>query len=1083
VILALALLASAPTWAEVPAPGAAATRAGEESPVDRRLRAIAALEHVVVEHMEGGHLGTAAAPELMDTIVRLIDSYLGHAEHLIATEQERYQGVYDTCDKTKGCDIDELRTDNRAAYPWVRRGIDLSRFFIATFPKQADVPAVRSDIAKLIVLESALLAEDGRVEEAWLRRAEGMAEHHAVIVHFPESLEAAVAATELGLWHWDPKDEASGAEWWPGPEDLVTARRFLVRASATELEPRTAEVVLAARLETGRLFRRMDEPERCVDLLVSTWDEVAGNPAVGTAITDLSRGGVPLEDQVAELVLCWGDREAVDEAWAWLSARPDPVFARGMKVRFAAHLAENVRSPRAVDAYRRLVAESPESPDAAHLHATLLDLFIDASAFEDAVAELPALHSRVAAGSSWALAQGATQVEPLDPSSETVAVAGRAEAERVSRRLVGRLGEWLSDPQQRERARLVGLRLDAALAYLAAFPDTPEAQTIRYEAGDNFWEREQWPQAWALYQQAGEALLAAGEGEKGAKALGDAFLAAEAWVRSEKGEGARPPGFPSAAEQALIDSADVGARLLPGAKESAPRLLAAALVLFDREQWAEARQRLQRVLDIGPAEDVRRQAFVHLVDTWTRQEDWDGALEAVTRLRAHPEARGKAIVTLLGEVERDARIERIPAGVRAGRIAALDGAEQARSLSDESTFSSEQRLGLLLISAELFVLGQRHDRAAEARRTYVDRARPGVDDGETLRQLDMLFVHHESQLEVEQAALVSEERARRFPAEEKTALALLDAARMWDVAGKPDRAVRNLRAVLALPTKSRTAEEAWVAATSLRAKGPGSEVEWGQLLQDAGARELPLQLLAHVAKADAMAARGADPAPIRQAGLVLFDGAAPGLDQQAPLDLARIADLASELRYREMEAAFARFLGVIMRAQINPHAPREDFDAQVKVALALKAAPLGEVKAAHSALLSLAVPVWVARAHALLGDAHQQLSVDLTRLPRPDYLEGEQVQFYIWGLADQAFQQRILAVDAYRAALAVAEEAGTLDLWAWSDRTDHARRQLQALADLHPDAFDAGPQLPAEDLLPAQYLSREGSGPDLTEVK
>lgn len=438
--------------------------------------------------------------------------------------------------------------------------------------------------------------------------------------------------------------------------------------------------------------------------------------------------------------------------------------------------------------YRQLVRMQPDSLRNPLRQAKVVDLIdrmgekeVTVQAAEELVAIFGAARARMAA-----LAEG---TEP-----RLVAESDMEEASIVAETTLRRLAqEWNREARKTRQDQTLVLAEKMYASYLAVFPDHEAAYGMRFQYADLLYKLERFDQAAKQYRAVVEA--APDDGKHRVEAANDNILAVEEHLRDlglELPTGGTERRDLHPQHQRLVDAGERYLRLVSpeAAKETRPAvLLKVARVHYAYNQFPEALERFERLVEESPRTEQAVVAANLVVDIHNLEKDWASLYEAARRYLDTPalvEGRPKLTRELerFGEYAKFALVQskKEEAEAAGGDLSAV--AEAFEAFARE--FPRSENADEALFNASVI-----RDELGDKARASALRSRLLEQYPNSPLRADVAFYvakRHQERTEYRAAAKALFRFAQEFPDDERARDALFDASVLYAGTGQASRA-------------------------------------------------------------------------------------------------------------------------------------------------------------------------------------------------------------------------------------------------------------------------------------------------------
>lgn len=847
------------------------------------------------------------------------------------------------------------------------RALSLYRTVVAAHPRFARVPEARFALAL------------GLLERE--RPADARDELRQYVRNHPEAPQAHLAWLQLGELELD------------GGRASSAVQAFRRSAGFPDGEYRaTAEHRLGWALKNvGEDRRALDAVRRAVQLA-----EAAGDQAL-------------IEEGRKDLVRFAVELGELDEIESLLGQGAARVQALTLAARTHAEQGE---VDKAVQVWRRVIAEAPEHPERPAAVAAITAEFRGQGRWFEALDAARRLEVEHRSGTAWARANAVHPPtllearERADRELRRIAIGAHTESRKLKRRPGGAEAAAAAD--------------GAYKSWLGAFGESDAAAGVHRAYGELLYEQGAFELAYDQYK----AVWTRAPDSAGARqSTVDALHTAERLLE------ARPAPRPAAdiplatveprplttEEVRLLEAVD--ASLAIGSEHEAAVLYRAAYTLYNAFHFEEAATRFRKVIALDPGSADAEKAAHLIADMLAIRESWQALAENATFYANQPELGDARFREAMRALARKAELKQVESAL------AQDGDRRRAALDTlawvdrhrESAAPEVMSLALRDAAAHWEAVEDPAS-ARDVRRRFLDEPRL-ADDPARQDQWLALGDDLERLAQWEEAAIAYGEGAALGGDDRRIAEALWRRALLLEAAESP-RAPSAFTAFI----ERFSQDERVVQARVRRARAEGSVRAWSLLLDDPD-----LSTAIRLEAALAMHRLGQRDAVSR--GIAL-------LPDPIPVDAA---ELAGELRFLDLTEDFKAFRArelTLPPAGSSRSGPRHL--ARQITQMQREARALSE---RTQAVMATRSGRWGLAAAVRIGEIQEIWARILDESPTPTHLTEDQAVIYRQKLADVIWHRREQARIAYIGAL---ERAWDLTLY--TDATAVARQRLSVLA-------------------------------------
>ena len=702
---------------------------------------------------------------------------------------------------------------------------------------------------------------------------------------------------------------------------------------------------------------------------------------------------------------------------------------------------EQARYPRAVEAYRMLLASEPDDPHAPEYMRKIAASYAALEDAEHTLAALRELAKNYGEGSAWAKKQA-------DPEVVKKAIAA---SERTVRQQAMRYHERAQrDKQQADFEHAAELYR----AHIEAFPSAPQSYDATFYLAEILFHRLGKP------EEAGDSYLRAArqnpQGKFSKDALYNAIVAFES-VRSKEltgckagiapqptaaapGADAKPdPCRETDTDHKFSDAVALYVKQYPNDPEVPGILFRQGRLYFDRGIYDPAIRQFGQLLDSYPQSEFAATAGELVLESFNRAKDFGNIERWARKLKAAP-----AFQNAESQKKLDALI--LQSVFKSGEQLAEKGEhKQAAEAYLRATveFPHDERTPKAFYNA-----GQEWQRAgdleaaADAYDALIDK-HPGSTEGALGAWAGAQMF--ESIAQFTDAARYYEAYAARFPKADKREDAYYNALVLRIAAGENDAAVRDGRELQRGFPNGQSAEEVYF----LLGKAQEAQKRYRE------AADTYRQYLKSGKNADRKIE-----AQTRLGKMLAAAGDADGADKAyataakagRKADSAGARYFAAEARFQQGDAALAAFEKVKIEGDI----------AGLRKRLAHKSELLRKAAEIYGDVVEYRVSEWVTAALYKIGQSYELFAESLRSAPVPPNLNEAEEQAYRDELAKFIVPIEERALEAYESGYRKALELHVFNTW-----TQKQREALTRLNDVeYPPLREAGAGLAEAQLLP-----------------
>lgn len=553
----------------------------EEKAHQARLESIDRLKELIKSLPEGTPADTKA-----EMLLRLSDLYFEEGRMLYLQEMAANQEAVDKCFNTPGCKIEDIKPDNVNSRSWQDKSIKLYRQILQFYPQFG-----RADEATFYLGQA--LNDTGQADAA-------NAEFTRLVKVYPDSKWVPDAYILIGEYFFDNKGEA------------FKALSAYQKATAFKEHEKWA----FAMYKLAWCFYNVGDYGKSIETMKAV---------VSYAATDgstQSRSNIQLQDEaLKDLVRFFADAGDMDEAIAYFNKLGKKELIRDLLKKLAGTYVEQGKFENAIQMFRRLIAEDPQSPAAPDFQNEIIAAYTKMGKKEDTLAEIDRLRSTYGKTSGWRRANAANQ-EAVKSADEFIEKNLRVTATNYHNE-AKKLGTGA------QAGKVYQLAEQAYRTYLTEFPEGKYAYDVRYAFGELLYKVKKYDEA---YEQYMKVVGMDPKGQYSKFCAESAIFAADEMLKKEKAAGVTggpDPGKKTDAmpltdwEQKSLAALDQYAKLFPDDSKVRNIIYKSAYLLYNKNQFKEASERFNVVIKMDPKSREAEQAANLILDSFALIEDWD----------------------------------------------------------------------------------------------------------------------------------------------------------------------------------------------------------------------------------------------------------------------------------------------------------------------------------------------------------------------------------------------------------------------------------------------------------------------------
>lgn len=560
---------------------AAQSKELEEKAHQARLESIERLKELIK-----GLDTTAPADTKAEMLLRLSDLYFEEGRMLYLQEMASNQDAVDKCFNTPGCKIEDIKPDNTNSRGWQDKSIKLYRQILQFYPQFG-----RADEATFYLGQA--LNDTGQADAA-------NTEFTRLVKVYPDSQWVPDAYVLIGEYFFDNKGEA------------YKALSAYQKASAYKDHPKWP----FAMYKLAWCFYNVGDYGKAIETMKAV---VSYAPVDGSS---QSKGNIQLQDEaLKDLVRFFADAGDMDEAVAYFTKLGKKELIRDLLKKLASTYVEQGKFENAVQMFRRLIAEDPQSPGAPDFQNEIIAAYTKMGKKEDVLAEIDRLRSTYGKTSGWRRTNAANQdaVKSADEFIEKNLRVTATNYHNEAKKLGGGAGA----------AKVYQLAEQAYRTYLTEFPEGKYTYDVRYAFGELLYKVKKYDEAYDQYMK---VVATDPKGQYSKFCAESSIFAADEMIKKEKssgGGGGPDPGKKTEAmpltewETKSLAALDQFAKLFPTEDKTRNIIYKSAYLLYNKNHFAEASERFNTVIKMDPKSKEAEQAANLILDSFALIEDWD----------------------------------------------------------------------------------------------------------------------------------------------------------------------------------------------------------------------------------------------------------------------------------------------------------------------------------------------------------------------------------------------------------------------------------------------------------------------------
>lgn len=968
--------------------------------------------------LSGGGLEGEQKASMM---LRLADLYFQEGRDIYFVEMREYEKKFDACFEDDSCDTSKMQPDNSESNKWQKQSIKLYRQILTNYPTYA-----RADEATFYLAQA--------LQDTGDRKA-ALTEYTRLVKTYPESGYVPDSYVQIGEYYFDEND---------------AYKALLAYQKATAFK--NSEKYAFALYKLAWCYYNVGEYGKSIETMKGVVAYSMASEEAG------QQSNIQLQEEaLKDLVRFFADAGEMDEAYAYFSKLGKKELIRSMLKRLAATYFEQGKFEEAVQTYRRLIAEDPNSPDAPEYQAEIISAYNKIGRKEETLAEIDKLLKTYGKNSAWARANATNQeaIEDaqgyIEKNLRKVAIDYHTEAKKLG--------------TGRQARDVYGHAETAYRVYLEQFPDNKHTYEMRYAFGELLYTLKNYEEAYEQYM----AVVALDpKGKRSEFCAKSAVFAAGEMVKAEEKEGKvekaskdnkTEPVPLSDWEKNKLAALDQYAELFPTNKETKGMIYEAGYLFYNKNQFKEASDRFRIVIGMDPQSSQAMLAANLILDSFNLVEDWKNLKEVSKAFYDQDNLGNKKFKEETYTVYQNASLKLIEVTLEESG----DKKTAASSLvAWYEEFPKAENADLALNNAATYFYGEgMRKEAMETRLTLLENFPKSKFYNSQVAQLGY---DYESMADFSSAAAQYEKLFELDKDNENSPDALYSAALFRRALGEWEAAVDNYQKyITAYPDRENVQQV---------------QLEIGMLFEENGQHEKAAKVYQTfysqkdpqgVSADELMYARlhyGLSLSEMGQSSKATkhykdsvewFKAA-----QEGGAGMTLGVEFAAQMMYILAEPTFDKYMAMTIDGPKSKVSQRQE-DKVLGDSLMAKAKTLQEVEKLYAEIVATGAGEWGLAALVNLGQAYENMGDSMINSHIPTYLTEDQIEFYRMNLEDTAYQQQEKAVQAYSLAL---EKSYELNLY--NERLALATRRL---GQLRPEEY---PGL-EETLMEPNFTSSSGT--------
>ena len=1010
---------------------------------EKRLQSIAFLKDLLAE---GGDVEGDRKAEMM---LRLADLYFQQGRAVYLREMAQFDEEYNACIENEACDDQAFfnkGADNAESEDWQGKSIALYKQILRNYPRYN-----RAGDATYYL--GMALQDLGRKEEA-------VKQFITLTKTYPDNDYVPDAYVNIGEYYFEENNAYKA---------LLAYKKATVNREHSKYS--------FALYKLAWCYYNVGEYGKAINTMKSV-------VAYTQTQSDNKAKALELQDEaLKDLVRFFADAGEMSEAYEYFNKLGKKELIRDMLKRLANMYLEQGKNEQAIQTYRRLINENPQSPDNPDYQAEIIKAYKKIGNKEETLQEVDRLLKQYGKNSAWARANASNQdavksaEQSIEKNLRAVAVDYHNEARKLGAGADARDTYALAE--------------QAYGVYLDNFPDSSHAYEVRYAYGELKYKLKKFGEAYTQYMKVVEIDP---KGKHSRFCAESAIFAAEELIKADGGAEMNrssgkvdkdvQPQELTENEQKLIDACAQFAKLYPGGDKTKNAIYKSGYLLYNKYRFAEAAEQFNLVIKMDPKSREAEQAANLILDSFAIKEDY-AELKKNAKFYYDQEGLGSAnFKKEVYEIYQRASFQLIVEDFKKDSDE-IKAAKAYEAFYDEFKDTAETEvLATAINNAAVYYTNKKQVAdSMRLRHLLVEDPKFGDKTKYYYNAIENLGFAYESIADFDQAAFYYEKMYGLFEAE-KTKVGKTDeekAEKMIDVAMDAIYSAAVFRKAMGETAKAEADYRNFID-TAMKYRGDSDEVKarvWdvyltiAKMYEDGGDNQKaadefyafyatnkttkvapdPYTYFARLHHGKALEAMGKQKDAFR-----LYEQTIK-LYGDGPAEPAEHTEYVAEMKYIVAQPALDEYMKMEIKSKGG--GGRRSEDAHMKAQLVGKQKKLQELDKTLKDIIATKSGPHSLAALVALGKVQENMADTLLEGDAPYYLTDDQVEFYRMRMQDMAYPRSQAAIDLYKLALDKSYE-----LTLYNEDTAYATRRLGVLA---PEDF---PGL-EEEILKPNYTTSE----------
>lgn len=550
---------------------------------EKRLQSIGFLKDLLAD---GSDLEGDRKAEMM---LRLADLYFQQGRAVYLREMAAFDNEYNACIENEACDDQaffEKGPDNTGSEKWQGKSISLYRQILRNYPRYR-----RAGDATFYL--GMALQDLGRKQDA-VKQFVTLTKQYSDNSYVPD------AYVNIGEYYFEENNAYKA---------LLAYKKATVNREHSKYS--------FALYKLAWCYYNVGEYGKAIDTMKS----VVAYTQTQTEAGDKSKALELQDEALKDLVRFFADAGEMSEAYEYFNKLGKKELIRSMLKRLANMYLEQGKNEQAIQTYRRLINENPQSPDNPDYQAEIIKAYKKIGNKEETLQEVDRLLKQYGKQSAWARANASNQdaVKAAESSIEKNLRAVAVDYHNEARKL----GSGADAKQT------YGLAETAYGVYLENFPSSSHAYEVRYAYGELKYKLKKFDEAYTEYMK---VVQIDPKGKHSRFCAESAIFAAEELIKADGGaemnkssgkvdKDVKPQDL-TTNEQKLIDACAQFAKLYPGTGKTKNAIYKSGYLLYNKYRFAEAAEQFNLVIKMDPKSKEAEQAANLILDSFAIKEDY-----------------------------------------------------------------------------------------------------------------------------------------------------------------------------------------------------------------------------------------------------------------------------------------------------------------------------------------------------------------------------------------------------------------------------------------------------------------------------